>query len=429
MSKFFKNLSFFGFDFNYRADLPGLTRALDRLPFYQTKAKSSITAYGEAAYLQPGHAQQIGKGGSGVVYLDDFESTRTNIDLRFPFTAWALASTPMDRFKEGSLTDNIEYNKNRAKIAWYNIEPTLQDKNSSNNPLSSNLKLLSDPRVRQVFTNELFPNRTTNITDVQLPTFDLTYYPKERGPYNYNYDGSELDAALPGKFNKEAASKKWGGIMRALDQTDFETSIIEYVEFWVQDPFIKSPATSGKLILNLGNVSEDILRDGRRFYENGMPTPTIPASVDSSSWGRVPTNPIQVTNAFSNNPEDRKYQDVGFDGLTDSLEIKQRADVIAKYNLSTATEIGKQFFADPSADNYVWYRDTKYDGNKVDILGRYKYFNNPQGNSSLSGSKVAALVNSLEPAKEEFPCGLLKYLYLPKISTLLPSYFVSLYHT
>lgn len=74
--------------------------------------------------------------------------------------------------------------------------------------------------------------------------------------------------------------------MRALDQTDFETSIIEYVEFWVQDPFLKSPANRGNLVLNLGNVSEDILRDGRRFYENGMPTPTIPAQIDSSSWVR-----------------------------------------------------------------------------------------------------------------------------------------------
>ena len=393
--------SMYGFDFNYKAELPGLTRALDRLPFYQTKAKSSIIAYGEAAYLQPGHAQQIGKGGTGVVYLDDFESTRTNIDLRFPFTAWALASTPMDRFKEGNLSDNIDYNKNRARIAWYTIEPTLQDKNSSNNPLSGNLALLSDPRVRQVFTNELFPNKTTNITDVQLPTFDISYYPKDRGPYNYNYDNNELDATRPGKFNKESAVRKWGGIMRALDQTDFETSIIEYVEFWVQDPFIKSPATSGKLILNLGNVSEDILRDGRRFYENGMPTPTIPASVDSSTWGRVPTNPIQVTNAFSNDAADRKYQDVGLDGLTDSLEIKQRADVIAKYNLTTATEIGRQFFADPSADNYVWYRDARYDANKVDILGRYKYFNNPQGNSSLAGSSEFSSAATLLPDNED----------------------------
>jgi cell surface protein SprA len=378
--------SMYGFDFNYKKDLPGLTRLLDKLPFYSTNAKSSIVAYGEAALLQPGHAQQIGKGGAGVVYLDDFEATRTNIDLRFPFNAWTLASTPIGddanpAFVEGNLVNSVDYNKHRARIAWYTIEPNLQDRNSANNPLANNVKALSDSRVRQVFTNELFPQRTTNITDVQLPTFDLSYYPKERGPYNYNYN--DLDAK--GKFNEP--SVKWGGIMRALDQTDFETGIIEYVEFWVQNPFNDSTkATKGKLILNLGNVSEDILKDGRRFYENGMPTPTSPASTENSTWGRVPTNPIQVTNAFSNNPEDRKFQDVGFDGLTDSLEIKQRADIIAKYNLSTATEIGKQFFTDPSADNYVWYRDPSYDAAGANILSRYKYFNNPQGNSALAGN-------------------------------------------
>jgi len=231
------NNKMYGFDFNYKTELPSLTKALDKLPFYSTKVKSYLTAYGEAAYLQPGHAQQIGKGGDGVVYLDDFESTRTNIDLRFPFTAWALASTPQERFKEAILSDSIDYNFNRARLSWYTIEPTLQDKNSSTNPLKSNLASLSDPRVRQVFTNELFPQKTTNITDVQLPTFDLSYYPKERGPYNYNY--KDLDAT--GKFVNP--KEKWGGIMRALDQTDFETSIIEYVEFWAQDPFIKSGAT------------------------------------------------------------------------------------------------------------------------------------------------------------------------------------------
>lgn len=168
----------YGFDFNYKAEIPIVTRLINKLPFYKTKAKSYITANGEAAYLKPGHAQQIGRGGNGLVYLDDFEATRTDIDLRFPFTSWALASTPMDRFVEGNLSDNIDYNKNRARLAWYTIEPTLQDKNSPNNPISNDLALLSDPRVRQVFTNELFPNRTTNLTDVQLPTFDLSYYPK-----------------------------------------------------------------------------------------------------------------------------------------------------------------------------------------------------------------------------------------------------------
>ena len=382
----------YGVDFNYKGELPSVTKALNKLPFYKTKAKSYITAYGEAAYLQPGHAQQIGKGGSGLVYLDDFESTRTNIDLRFPFTSWALSSTPMDRFKEGALTDSIDYNKNRARIAWYTIEPTLQDRNSANNPLSSNIAALSDPRVRQVLTNELFPNKTTNITDVQLPTFDLSYYPKDRGPYNYNFK----DLNTKGQFVNP--TDKWGGIMRALDQTDFETNVIEYVEFWMQNPFIKSPATSGQLYINLGNVSEDILKDGRRFYENGLPTPNIPASVDSSTWGRVPTNPIQVTNAFSNNPDDRKYQDVGLDGLNDAEENLQRKKVIDQI---TNPVVKQQFINDPSADNYKWYRDDSYTASNAGILDRYKYFNNPQGNSPVAGTSVYSSAATMLPDNED----------------------------
>jgi cell surface protein SprA len=381
----------YGFDFNYKSEVPSVTRLLNKLPFYKSNAKSYITANGEAAYLKPGHAQQIGKGGSGLVYLDDFEATRTDIDLRFPFTAWALASTPMDRFQEGKLSDNIDYNKNRARIAWYTIEPTLQDRNSPNNPLGGNPSIISDPRVRQVFTNELFPNKTTNITDVQLPTFDITYYPKDRGPYNYNY--KDLDGS--GKF--KSPTDKWGGIMRSLDQTDFETSIIEYVEFWVQDPFIKSPANRGKLVLNLGNVSEDILRDGRRFYENGMPTPTIPAQTDSSTWGKVPINPIQVTNAFSNNAEDRKFQDVGLDGMNDEEERVKRADVIRQI---TNPVVAQQFNTDPSADNYVWYRDNQY-GTDAGILSRYKYFNNPQGNSAVAGASQFSSAATLLPDNED----------------------------
>jgi cell surface protein SprA len=381
----------YGFDFNYKKEMPGITKMLDKLPFYSTKAKSYLTAYGEAAYLQPGHAQQIGKGANGVVYLDDFEAARTNIDLRFPFTAWALASTPVDRFPFNTLVDSLSYNQDRARLSWYTIEPTLQDKNSYNNPLSANPALLSDPRTRQVLTNELFPQKTTNITDVQLPTFDLTYYPKDRGQYNYNFKA--LDAN--GKLTNPSA--KWGGIMRALDQTDFETNVIEYMEFWMQDPFIKAPVKNGHLVLNLGNVSEDILKDGRRFYENGMPTPNIPAAIDSSVWGVVPINPIQVTNAFSNNADDRKYQDVGFDGLNDDAERVKRAKEIGKISNLT---IQQQVLKDPSADNYVWYRDPSYDAN-TSILSRYKYFNNPQGNSAVAGNSVYSSASTLLPDNED----------------------------
>ena len=169
----------YGLDASYRAELPGLTRFLNRLPFYSTKAKSFINAYGEGAVLKPGHPSQIGSGSQGQIYIDDFEGTQSNIDLRFPIVSWALASTPQGNpvFPEASLMDSIDYNFNRAKLAWYNIEANLQDKNSLSNPLRSNLTELSDPRVRQVYTTELFPNQTTNITDVLTTTFDLAYYP------------------------------------------------------------------------------------------------------------------------------------------------------------------------------------------------------------------------------------------------------------
>jgi cell surface protein SprA len=376
----------YGVDVSYRSELPGLTRLLDKLPFYSTKAKSAITAYGEGAILKPGHPSQIGSGDQGLSYIDDFEGTRTSIDLRFPLVAWALASTPQGnpKFPEATLNDSIDYNFNRAKLAWYNIEPNLQDKNSPNNPLRRDLTELSDPRVRQVFTNELFPQRTTNITDVQSSTFDLAYYPAEKGPYNFESRKTEIDAN--GRLLRPAA--RWGGLMRAIDQTDFETGNIEYIEVWAQDPFINNPnSRGGKMFINLGNVSEDILKDGKRFYENGINTPNIPTDVDSSNtWGKTPVNPIQITQAFSNDPNDRTYQDVGFDGLDDDAERRKKGYVLQRLanNFGTGSAAYQKALNDPSNDNYKWYRDPAFDPLGTGILGRYKNFNNPQGNSPVA---------------------------------------------
>ena len=394
----------YGVDFNYNSELPGLTRLLNKLPFYDSKTVSTINAYGEAAVLKPGHPSQIGKGESGLIYLDDFEGTTSSIDLRFPFVAWTLASTPQGTtFPEATLTNNLDYGKNRAKIAWYNIEPTLQDKNSPNNPLRGNLAGLSDPRVRVVYTNELFPQRTTNITDVLNATFDLAYYPTEAGPYNFTSSGADMDERGKFRFPKQ----KWGGIMRNIDQTDFETSNIEFIEFWVQDPFIKSPvSTGGKLILNLGNISEDVLKDGLRFYENGLNTPTQPAAVDdnNSVWGRVPVNPIQITQAFSNDPADRPYQDVGFDGNDDDSERLKQAPYLANLasTFGTGSAVYQSAQQDPSHDNYKWYRDASYDASGTGILGRYKNHNNPQGNSPIAtGTSQFSPAVTLYPDNED----------------------------
>ncbi|TKK69421.1 cell surface protein SprA [Ilyomonas limi] len=392
--------SMYGVDFNYRAELPGLTRLLDKLPFYTTTAASNINAYGEAALLKPGHPQQIGKGNNGLIYIDDFEGSTSNVDLRYPLVSWTLASTPQGtaRFPEATLTNDLAYGKNRAKLAWYNIEPVLQDKNSPSNPLRRDLNALSDPRVRPVYTNELFPQRTTNITDVQSTTFDMAYYPTDPGPYNYETNPSEISGS--GKLLNP--QKRWGGIMRSIDQTDFVTSNVQFIEFWIQDPFIKNPtSTGGKLVINLGNISEDILKDGRRFYENGLSTPTQPATVDTSSvWGKTPVNPIQVTNAFSNDPADRPYQDVGFDGLTDDSEKIVRRQYLQDIatNFGTASALYQRANTDPSNDDYLWYRDSRFDAANAGIQQRYKNFNNPQGNSP-----VATNASEFSPAATLYP--------------------------
>jgi len=385
----------YGLDANYRRDMPRITKILNKLPFFNSSAPSSINAYGEVAFLKPGHAPQIGKGNNGVVYIDNFEGSKSDIDLRFPPISWGLASTPSGAtdangtllFPEAASSNSLDYGKNRARISWYQIEPTLQDPKNINNPLKGDRTALSDPRVRAVSQTEIFPQRTTDFGQNQLITFDLSYYPKDRGPYNYESSPANINSN--GKFlNPET---KWGGLMRSIDQTDFETANIEYIECWIQDPFILNPdSKGGKFYINLGNISEDVLKDSRRFYENGLPTPNLPAQVDSSIWGVVPRNPVQVTNAFSNDPKDRPYQDVGYDGLTDSSELWYRRNDYLNFlgaNFGTSSQIYRDALNDPSADNYQYYRGTNLDAQHAGILERYKLFNNPQGNSPIADNK------------------------------------------
>ncbi len=385
----------FGVDADYQKELPRLTKFLNRLPFYSTKAMSSVSAYAEAAVLKPGHAPQIGKGNSGAIYIDDFEGTQSPIDLRFPLISWTLASVPENNglFPEANLNNDLQSGYNRAKLAWYNIEPVLQEKGASNNPLGRNLEELSKPETRQVLMQEIFPNSSTDLGQGLLTTFDLAFYPQEKGPYNFESRNTRINGN--GKFLNPRQS--WGGIMRGLDQTDFETGNIGYIQFWLQDPFISHPGSQGgQLYFNLGDISEDILKDGKRQYENGLPTPTNNAPVDSSTvWGKVPSNPLQVTNAFSNNPDDRKIQDVGLDGLSDEEENRKFNPYLnnLQSNFGTGSLIYQKALIDPSADDFKPYRDAAYDQQNAGILQRYKDINNPQGNSPVA-DKNSQFVNA-----------------------------------
>lgn len=381
-----------GLDVNYRTDAPFLTRLLDKLPLYSTKEKSSISFIGEGAYLIPGHNKAIGKNGNS--YLDDFEGTQSTIDIRSP-QGWSLASIPQGQpsvFPEASLHNNLATGFNRAKLGWYVIDPLFIRSGSNVNSLKPSHITTADQSlhfVREVPETEVFPNKQPPTGQpLNIPMLDLAYYPAERGPYNFDVNPSQYSSGLNANGTLLDPQTRWGGIMRKIETNDFEAANIEFIQFWMMDPYNEdNPAnlqnSTGELIFNLGNVSEDVMKDGRNSFENGLPT-TLPSSlIDTTVWGRVPI--LQsVINAFDNDPDKRILQDVGLDGLSDDDE---RTFFNSSYiQLVQAAFPASQALAnaqtDPAGDDYNYYRDADFDANQTSILQRYKMFNGLDGNSN-----------------------------------------------
>jgi len=277
-------------------------------------------------------------------------------------------------FPEATGIDNLDIGYNRAKLAWYVVDPFFH---RSTSPVS--IEDQSSHYVREIYEKELFPNResTTGIP-TNMVALNLAFYPSERGPYNY--DAVNIDE----NGNLTNPNTRWGGIMRQLQTTDFEESNIEYIEFWLMDPFVEDSSNNGgDLYFNLGDVSEDVLKDGRKSFEQGLPTPFSDHPIDSTSWGYIPLMQSLV-NAFDNDPEARIAQDVGLDGLNDDDERRYFEDVYLSAIRSSFGETSVAYqkaLEDPSSDNYHHYRGTDYDGDEKNILERYKLFNGLEGNS------------------------------------------------
>jgi cell surface protein SprA len=393
-----------GFDANYQSEVPALTRALDKLPIYATTAPSLINVTGEVAGLLPGHSNQINAlDPEGSVYIDDFEGTRSSYDMRFPATAWSLASTPLGAtdkngnvlFKEASESNSLSYGKNRSKLAWYVLESSLIEPSSG---IPSFVK--KDPMqhyIRLVQQKQVFPQRTEVNGQNALPTFDLAFYPKERGPYNFDDIGIDANGGLTNP------QTRWGGIMRPIENSDFEQSNVEFIEFWVMDPFINNPNTAGgSLYINLGNVSEDILKDSRKFFENGIPYPKVPSQLDKTVWGYSPRFQQQITRAFEADPNSRAVQDVGFDGLDNAEEAANFSSYLARIASVVNPAAMDAIRKDPSGDDYKYFRDPQFDRDGTGVLTRYKNFNGPHGNSPVvDASSAASSAGTTIPESED----------------------------
>lgn len=385
------NNTIWGANVSYNSQFMWLTNLLNKIPTVNAVAPSSVTFLGEFAQLVP-HQGKTGSN-SGSSYIDDFESTQTPVDVRAPY-AWSLASTPQDAsgtalFPEATLNNNVDYGKNRALLSWYYIDRLFTQRNSSYAPgyIKSDLDALSYPYAREVAFSEVFPGRELNYGESSvIQTLNLSFYPRERGPYNL--DGTNVDQEGYLLYPE----KRWGGIMRKIDNTNFEQSNIEYIQFWMLDPFMDPDLNNqdgGYLYFNLGEVSEDILKDGLKSYENGLPINGDTTYIFNTVWGKV-SSQTSLTYAFDNTNGARILQDVGLDGLSTEEEksyptyvnfLNELRAVLPESTVVAMQDDPFSPFNDPASDNYAFYRNGYYDANHFSINDRYKHYNNSEGNS------------------------------------------------
>ncbi len=382
------NNTIWGLNMNWKQESQWLTNLLDRLPLLHCTQPSQITFSGEFAQLIAGKSHGTQDNAS---YLDDFENTKNLLDVSDP-KAWVLSSVPT-MFPGHDDKETVSSGYGRALLAWYNVDPIFTRRSSSLTPahIKSDLDQLSNHYVREVYVKELYPNRdqsTYNGATSTLPVLNLAYYPQERGPYNLTLDFNP-DGTL-----KNPASR-WGGMMRKLETTDFEQANIEYVEFWMLDPYIytrkdgTASQHSGELYINLGEVSEDVLRDGKKFYESGMPVDGT-SSFEQTQWGKIPVQATQ-TYAFATTSGSRQLQDVGLNGLTDEEERSFGAYSEWLNAVSAVVQndsLVQAWRNDPAGDDYHYFRGTDFDRERRSIMDRYKRINNPQGNSPASDNQT-----------------------------------------
>ena len=384
-----------GVDGTYHKNSRLLTKLVDKLPFFSTKETSNITFSGEVADLIPGNNKSIGK--SGTAYIDDFEGSQSTIDLK-NVGSWYLSSTPSSLFPEANLSNNIKYGFNRAKMSWYIIDPLFY-RNQSGGP-SLPTDELSNHLVRQIPEKEIFPYKEAPNGQTQaIPVLNISYYPSERGPYNYDA-GNDLNVSkgvnTDGSLTDPAT--RWGGITRRVETTDFDAANVEFIQFWVMDPFNSSSGntTGGDVYFDIGNISEDILKDGKLSYENGLPRDGDKTKTDTTSWGLISEIEPPLTYNFDNNADSRKNQDLGLDGLhsphssTDPLPNDEQAFFQNSYLTPLASKVTaaayNQATADPSSDDFAYYNVPG--ASTTGILERYRRYSNPEDNSP-EGSTLA----------------------------------------
>jgi len=393
--------SLWGLDVNYNDESLFLTKLADALPFTETKEKSLVQFSGEFAHLIPGTSNKVD--GEGASYIDDFETAIIPFNLGSSPQNWKLSSTPATTENKFDLSqqteDRLGSAYKRARLSWYTVDNVFYRSAGSGVPSNISTEDRRNHYVRRVLPQEIFQGRYRDYMITNEPLFDLAYFPHERGMYNFN---TNLNSS--GLLNNP--KENYGGVTRAItSEVDFDRTNIEYIEFWMMDPFItgqngrvldgvfnENNTTGGKLIFNLGEVSEDVIVDGRHAFENGLPADGSETGTSNNEWGKI-TSQQFLTPAFDNSPEARENQDVGLNGLSSEQEVDfYGARFINRLNVNP--QALQKIQADPAADDFQYYLDPEFDNNDIKILERYKHFNGLEGNTPITANSNLAYTPS-----------------------------------
>jgi cell surface protein SprA len=407
------NNRMFGLDMNYSNEVPWVTRMVDKLPFISTKAPSNLTFSAETAAIKPGHARAINENSEdddkgGVVYIDDFEGSSLPIPLNTRVignNGWVLASVPNNEmFPESAFKDTTLAGVNRAHTSWYRIDFTdasLTSDGDRNNPYAQIINQV------EIFPNFRPPNQLGGTGAAFAQILDVQYDPTRRGSYNFDLPngGTAFSAGLNNNGRLNAPETRWGGIMSELTTNDFQTANVEFLEFWMLSPYLDTTGAvganpnaingnmDGHIYFNFGNISEDILPDSRKMFENGLPGPaTQGRRAIETGWGMVPLTQ-QITAAFDTNKDNRPAQDVGLDGLpnvplpsdpnalSEQTKFKPYLDAINS-SPDILQEVKDVINADPSNDDFVHFRRGWPDG--TSLIQRYDRFFGTENNTPIN---------------------------------------------
>ncbi len=261
-----------GADGGYKFDAPFLTDAMNALPLFNLKDKSSLNVKVDAALSLPNPNTDVSPmpvdNGASIAYLDDFEGGLNEFPLYLNYGRWVPASQPMDSLFQaqhpaGNNPDTSYWtnpiNALKGQTAWF--PPTTLPGG--------------------VFPNlpSIKPNEQTTTTGQTATTMDYYFDPTKPGIYN------PIPSALGTRDN-------WGGMMQYAPGLNVAATNTDAIQFYVKiDQLDQSDEDSAKLRFDLGIINDDIIPDKKLETE------------DVAQNGRYQTG-----------------EDVGLDGLTDAQE-------------------------------------------------------------------------------------------------------------